>query len=311
MRQKTVSRNNNSLVSQFTLIYVFLLILFLFSVSVKICASNGAQLVKQEITNRIFHAQIDGKYPITIYLEYQHRSECFLETYSVKGWYYYDKIKTKIPLVGIYDEGLVLYNFATPNQENVVLNFEQTPFNCNNDFFKSITNFNEKFVIQYIDSLHISGVWKNKAKELEVMFDLQSLNIKQTNNYLLLPNKQWLCLNDYFYVLNHYELIAVSDDNSRAIVKFESPSRNYVMGRCGAGSEKGYYCLYLDENSQLLRFEEFLVESCLDGIFLDQIKLNNTHIIVSSSKTEDETIRLTIDLQNVSIQQETLLTQTR
>src|SRR6185437_1799558 len=87
---------------------------------------TSVSLKKVTSTEKTFSGKLDGKYDITIYLKFFSISDANTAIYSVKGFYYYNSVKQKIPLVGIYDYnvGLTLYYFTSTAKEDTLLNFK-------------------------------------------------------------------------------------------------------------------------------------------------------------------------------------------
>ncbi|PJJ10296.1 hypothetical protein CLU83_3698 [Flavobacterium sp. 1] len=70
-------------------------ILLFFFLTTLTCFSQQKNIsIESFRTNdRIFYGSIDDKYDITIYLKVENFSEDHLYVFSVKGWYYYNKVK--------------------------------------------------------------------------------------------------------------------------------------------------------------------------------------------------------------------------
>ena len=85
--------------------------------------SEAPTVAKTETLSRTFHGMIDTQYPITVHLNFGTYAHYHMAAYSVTGWYYYDRIKTEIPLVGIYTaNSLVLYVFEDQAKRDLVAN---------------------------------------------------------------------------------------------------------------------------------------------------------------------------------------------
>ena len=98
----------------------YLLITYLIALSFYGFSEQFPRIDRVCIEDKLIHGSI-GEYPITLYLKF-HEYSYHLGAYSVKGWYYYDRVKTKINLVGLYLYGdLVLYNFKDTSKANNLL----------------------------------------------------------------------------------------------------------------------------------------------------------------------------------------------
>lgn len=119
----------------------------------------------REKNDTVIHTRIDGKYPITIHLNYEYVSVTnrgrSYRYYYVDGWYYYDKYQTKVPLQGIFDyiaagpgwlpehDGwrLRLYTGLNPKARTKIReNLYKDDFDVGANFFDK-AGFDEKFTI--------------------------------------------------------------------------------------------------------------------------------------------------------------------
>ncbi|MGZ2369504.1 hypothetical protein ACXR6G_06935 [Ancylomarina sp. YFZ004] len=164
----------------------YILTFILISLSTFLCAqSRFPRVDKIEIEDRVLHGRID-KYPITIYLKFNRYSNCHTGVYSLKGWYYYDKIKTKIPLTGLYEYNeLTLYNFQDTSKTNELLNFREMKENHWEDmkYYKNLLGYNEKFVLN--DSAFF---WTDNKKTFDVSLIEEDFTIKKTHELLFLDS---------------------------------------------------------------------------------------------------------------------------
>lgn len=95
----------------------------LFSLSLTFLLCQKIELKKVIDCSQIFKGKIAGN-PVTMQLSYDGIIDCHQYQHFVKGWYYYDKYKKKIPLTGVYDlANLHLYNFGS-QQDKKFKNFE-------------------------------------------------------------------------------------------------------------------------------------------------------------------------------------------
>jgi len=143
------------------------LILMIFLISNVAFSSDNltVNLKPWEKNDTFIHTSIDGKYPITIHLNYEYVSVTSrgrdYRYYYVEGWYYYDKYQTKIALQGVFDyvaadpywlsehDGwrLRLYTGLNPKARTVIRkNLHTNDFEVGTDFFDN-AGFDEKFTI--------------------------------------------------------------------------------------------------------------------------------------------------------------------
>lgn len=253
---------------------------------------------KVTVKDRLFHGNID-KYPITMYLSFHQYSNFHSGVYSVEGWYFYDRIKKKIPLSGIYsDRELVLYNFSDTAKSNEILYFREMKSNHweDMDYYKNLRNYNEKLVIS--DS---AGYWLHQGKKLEISLLQDDWSIYKNYEFLHLDANTTFDLHHIGAWTWNFELTAHTA--GKCILSYEYDSRQYVMGMCGAGIEKGFLLLQFDKNNKLIQYEIFELESCNEFIHPESHKKVNNHTTMyyihnSANETSHE---LTVDLEKVSI----------
>lgn len=257
------------------------------------------RLEKNVVEGKLFHGQID-KYPITIYLKFNQFSNYHAGVYSVEGWYYYDKVKTKISLTGLYNHPrLTLYNFNDTAKSNELLNFREMKSNHWEDmeYYGSLKNYKEKFVLS--DS---ENYWLNESKNLEVQLDQDDLSIQNVNEYLHLDSATAFDLHNFGSWTWNFELVA--HNSGKYILKYEHTSRLYSMGMCGAGLEKGFLILEFDQNNSLIHSEEFVYESCNGSISTEEQEelTNDLTTYHCYDYMKEKEFDLTVDLKNLNIE---------
>ena len=261
----------------------FLLLAFLLTTSFPLFA----QTLKVELQNirteeKVLTGSINEKYSITMYLKFYNSSEDHMRIYSVKGWYYYDNIKKKIPLVGIYDGTLTLYSFKTKEQQNQILNFDSKGTVWQKlDTLKNLTGFDEKF--SYSESDKSTNEWNDGKKKLKLNFynhdisllkEYQLLNIKSTKI------SRNIDLSNLGFYDRDFELInfTSSPAGTKILLKFDYTSKFNIQGMCGAGSEIGYTILNYDSDFNLIDTQRAELESCLNNVYYEQMKSDVKHI---------------------------------
>lgn len=227
-------------------------------ISVFISAQNQFPRIDRiVIDDKILNGQID-KYPITIYLKAHKHSNCNMGVYPVKGWYFYDKIKTKIPIVGIFDfNDMVLYNFQDTSKLNELLNFRVTMENYMEDIehFKNLSGYNEKFVL-YGNSF----TWTNGKKTLSLDLYDEDLSVNKTLELLRFNSETAFDLNNIGGCNMNFTIKAHKEH--KFIIEYEYASRNFSDGMCGGGIERGFMLLKFDKDFNLYSFQDFVYESC-------------------------------------------------
>ncbi|HKC67827.1 MAG TPA: hypothetical protein VKG26_06320 [Bacteroidia bacterium] len=238
-------------------------------------------LKKITTTERTYSGKIDDKYEITIYLKFFSLSDVNTAVYSVKGFYYYNSVKKKIPLVGIYDNnvGLTLYYFTSKEKEDTLLNFKLSGKGANFwdelEVYENMVGFSEKFIIQSKEK----GNWQKGTKTYQVKIN-DGVNFYTTDECLHVYSNNILKIIDLgktSVTQNGFELINFSKDSShtKVLLKFSFMSKSYVLGMCGAGEETGYEILYFDKEYRLIQNDVLYIGSCLDSIDYEEEKTNS------------------------------------
>lgn len=284
-------------------------LLFLLSLTFFFC--QKIELKKIIDSSQTFKGKIAGN-SITLHLDYDGIIDCHQYQHFVKGWYYYDKYKKRIPLTGVYDlANLYLYNFG--NRQKTASRF----------LHENITNLH---LISKIDSiaktftpketLTFNNDYSNK-NETEGSFTMENKNLpaklftKDTriyryNNYLLLPNQK---INTYDFINyaggNQFISYATDKLENRVLLYFEEVSNFNYCGMCGASDgEKGYRVLHFSKDWKFKNYEEYLIESCREDIYNAKITKNTAKNIITISFTkvaDNKLIKLTIDTKKVII----------
>ncbi len=271
--------------------------IILFSVTFHSIGQNQSfPSIEKVITkDKLIHGEI-GKYPITLYLKYQKHSY-HLNVYSVKGWYYYDRYKIKIGLVGLYLYGdLVLYHFEDTSRANKIVYFKENIGNHwdNVVHYSSLQDYNEKFTFN--DTL---SQWTNNQKKYRFTLEQKEFDILEKRNLLRLsPTHSFDLTNILDNMYCDFEIMAYNND--RLILTYKHPSRYYSMTMCGGGTEEGLIVLEFNKSKELENYQLYTYYSCNLDIWHDQIKSNNT-IIYKCKKLDELSYSLIVDLSNISV----------
>lgn len=276
-----------------------LVVIYLCFTSQLVAQENFPRIEKVVVKDALFHGQID-KDPITIYLKYAHHSNYHAGVYSVEGWYYYDKVKTKIPLIGLSENaGLTLYNFTDTAKSNELLHFHVMKNNHWDDmeYYKNISGFQEKFVLE-----NEGHYWTNDNKKLEISLKKNDLTILKVDEYLHLDSNHTFDLQQFGEWTWNFELLA--NENGKFILHFEHGSRLYAMGQCGAGMEAGFFQLEFDSLYNLIHFDGFLYESCNFNISSEELKNSNGKIWVYNCHDyrNEKSYDLRVDLNKLTLE---------
>lgn len=263
------------------------------------------------VNDQVIHGTIDEKYPITMYLKLEEYSSETGMFYSVSGWYYYNTVKTKIPLVGIYSGGLTLYSFkdqARADSIKQLLSPVSNPWESVDELV-SRSGFNEKFYFEYSDYQY-KGTWENAQKRLDVRFNLSEINLDERYGVLVIPiqngAKKQIDLRQFGPMSNGYSIFASKYDakGSKVLLKYKVSSTANPNGMCGAGFEIGYMLLIFDAKGTLLDYRLEDVESCLGNTWSETTKVpdsNGKKLICKVTDSNDKVRTVTVDGVNFTL----------
>jgi hypothetical protein len=261
------------------------------------------------IKDRIMHGTIDDKYGITLYLRFSQYSENNFLIYSVEGWYYYDHLKKKIPLVGIHSGTLCLYQFDNKEQADTILNMISTkedPWE-QLDELTSKSAYKEKFELDFIDGL-VQGTWKTPKKSLKVQFYESQFSVDALDEYLRVSlNEQDEAvynLSQIGPVSRNYEISAAKKVGKhwRVLLYYAVMSSGNPNGLCGAGQEIGYVLLVVDEQGKIIEFTEVVVESCHRNIYFEEASSSTKEVLdLRVIQGDEPEIKVTIDKNLVQL----------
>lgn len=198
-------------------------------------------------------------YPITIYMSLFERSEMFY-AYSVKGWYYYDRHKIKIPLVGILDNnGLVLFHFENEAKSNEILFVNDNSWNDWEwrefiDKRKRMSGFMEKFDFS-------NETWLSGSKSLKFISHYKH-ELTRDEEYLKFNYKDSVLLPLYH---RQYQILAQNE--LKFILKYSHPSKkDQLEGWCHLGYEEGFLEVKIRDDLSI-ESRDFSIESCLQSVY--------------------------------------------
>lgn len=274
------------------------LLFLLFAVASLNAQEKKVYIDKFMINDQIIHGSIDEKYPITMYLKF----DDFFEdgtSHTVSGWYYYDNVKKKIPLIGVCTDRFSLYQFADQKRADSIRNFT-SPASAVWEVVEDLSNrsgYLEKFEFAYGDYSY-NGTWKNDKKELKVSFNTSDINLTGRNEFLVLQfspqNKKHIELKQFGPFYYGYSVFAEKMDVTgfKVMLNYELSSRLNPNGMCGAGSEVGYVLLTFDAKGNLMDYHEEQIESCLGNIWSEVTEVPDSkgkklvYKVVYSDETE-------------------------
>lgn len=286
-----------------------LLLLFLFFLG----KSQKIELKAVTDSSQTFKGEIAGA-PITIMLSYTGIVDCDQYQHYVDGWYYYDKYQKKIPLTGIYDfyGKLSLYNFGNKHKVSSKILKEQITSRQKieqTDKIAQTLTPQESLIFEHSSSKEniISGHFQlNKKIHPAKLFTGNDM-IYRYNNYLILPNNKKINTYDIINKAGGNQLISYTSGGkaNTILLYFEEVSNFNFCGMCGASDgEKGYRVLYFTKDWNYKSYEEFLTESCREGIFETQkMKTKDPNILQFKvpKSYSSPAYTLTVDTKNSSV----------
>lgn len=287
-----------------------LILLFFFKFIFNYCQKIELKSVTD--SSQTFKGEIGGN-AITMELNFDGIIDCHQYQHFVKGWYYYDKYKKKIPLTGVYNlANLYLYNFG--NQQNKSSNFlHENILNlqlvAKTDSIAKVLKPKEMIILKsdYSNKKNISGNFYIENKIYPAELFTKDSRIYRLNNYLILPNNKKINTYNLINPLGGNKLISYISDKSgnRVLLYFEEVSNFNFCGMCGASDgEKGYRILSFTNNWNFKNYEDFLIESCRENIYSNKITKNKNSKILKFSfdKTKNSPAYiLTVDVKNTTV----------
>ncbi len=222
---------------------------------------------------------IGDEIPITLHA----RVEEFYEgnIFSLSGWYYYDKVKKPIPLVGIHSDfsGTVFYNFKDQKSADSVLHF----ISSNPDLgmweliedLQNKTSYNERFFFNY-EGEQTVGTWQNAKKELKVDLYYQLPDFYEYNEFLSFQVNKVNKMIDLYEHFNHgdfkFESKVQNGKNTRVLLSYACPSRGIYssIGMCSGGTDTGYAIIELDPKGNIVFQATYEIEICLANQYTEE-----------------------------------------
>lgn len=218
---------------------------------------------------KVFKGQIAGA-SITMRLEYLQYSGWHDKVFSVKGWYYYDRIKKKIPLMGFYNGELMLYNFKKEEDYKKIMTADTF---CWMQPCPEYSNYNE-FIKITQDSLKIQkGFLTKNHKKYPIKLFTDDLDISPRNEILYLPNGKKYNLRELLDEYGGNKIVStyIGEKENRIMLYYERDSNFNHQGYCGADvPETGYRLLTFNKNWEVKKFQVYSTNSCLIKTFLNK-----------------------------------------
>lgn len=283
------------------------IVLFLLFFSINCLAQNKTISLEKISTNdKLFTGRIDDKYEITLYLKKHQMAEDHLGVYSVKGWYYYDKYKKNIPLVGVQNPATGLTLFALKDkkiEENILkLNYPGNIWDIT-DSIENISNYLEKFSISDSDE---SNVWISNGKTSKLTIYNSSDLFLLEDYYFLNINNDKINLSNFNLNYESLEIVATkkASKETRILFFYSQPGNHNLQGMCGGAVDSGYVILSFNDNNELLLLDELEIENCRMFQYSEELESDSKSVIkykITSSSGEKEIVKnVTIDKESIT-----------
>lgn len=282
-------------------------ILFLFLLlSFTSFSQKNISLEKITTTDKMFSGRIDDKYDITLYLKKYQMAEDHLCVFSVKGWYYYDKYKKNIPLVGVQNPATGLTLFALKDkkiEENILkLNYSGNIWDIT-DSIENISNYSEKFSISDSDE---TNVWMSNGKTSKLTIHNSSNLFLLEDYYFLKLNNEKINLSNFNLNYENFEIVATKkgSNETRILLEYSQPGNHNLQGMCGGATDSGYVILSFNDNNELLLLDELEIENCRMFQYSEALESNSKTLIkykITESSGEKEIVKnVTIDKESIT-----------
>jgi hypothetical protein len=216
-----------------------------------------------QFTSKGVLEDLDGKqYPIHIQISIDEGSQYYLDAHSVKGWYYYDRYKEKIPLAGIMDKkGLVLFHFKDEKKMEQILKVNDNSWN---DWEWSDYIKNRRDSKGFIEKFDFSSqIWTSQKRALRFEFESEWWwKLATSEEFLKFSKEDSILLASYNA---GYELIAYNNNNF--ILEYGHPSTRDLDAMCSSGWEQGFLSLNISDDNSSFQRDDYPIESCYNGIW--------------------------------------------
>lgn len=232
----------------------------------------------------IFKGTINGKYPITMYREESYEScSKYASRWTprlVYGWYKYNNVGTKIPIVGS-----ICYADACESYLKLFVPEDFTKYsideNCDMLNFREVFSQEQgqelmqwqmagkdKYPVQLTPVHEFS--WRTRVDlNLEINeIEIEKFNLSELSKNEYIENVEILSqkfIGDKFYMIIQYS--------------HQSNPGSFGHGMCGAGLEQYIGHLKIDKNFRVQSFEEIQTSSCINSF-------DNVNVIYDVNKPE-------------------------
>lgn len=220
------------------------------------------RLKKSWDSAKTFKGQIAGQ-AITMHLEYYHHSGWHDKVFTVKGWYYYDRFKKKIPLMGFYNGNLMLYHFKKEGDYKKIMDKELF---CWMEPCPSYSNYLEFINIKQNNLKIQKGYMLKNKRRYPLKIYTNLLDITTRNEWLYLPNGTSYNLREIIDEYGGNKIVStyIGEKENRIMLYYERDSNFNHQGFCGADvPETGYRLLTFNQNWKIKKFQVYSTNSCL------------------------------------------------
>lgn len=265
--------------------------------------AQKAEVISFETNDRIFRGKLGENTNITMYLKVEQSSDNVGYIYSVSGWYYYNKIGTSIPLVGIWTGGNVHLFVSDDEKFNKnILSFiyegEKGKEYLDNfiydleSYSEKLPEIKERFHLN-IEPSGIQGEWKSNGKQFKVSIYGNKFQIKNEFDYLKLPNGAQFDLSNLGIPGRaDFEIIASANNDKNLVLDYSYQANLNYNGRCGGAATSGKLALVFNENYELREYTNAEFVNCYRDLTVDDLEKVSETITkyktysYSSSKSE-------------------------
>lgn len=269
------------------------------------------ELVTITTNDRLFKGSIDGKYEITMYLEVVNSSPNSGYIESVQGWYYYDNVRTPIPLAGIAVGDLHLFTSSDKEVLTSLLDFEyqngEETVRIDSHLFEvednlqKVQNVTERFFIS-VEENRISGQWFSGDKELDVQLLGNNVRLSSEKNYLKLPNGEFFDLKNMgLSETTDFELLKSANGGKRALLSYTYPANLNYGGRCGGAEDQGMFSLTFNDDYGVADITFAMFSSCYIDAYIDEEKEISDTITEYTITGPDEDVVYRVDFAKATI----------
>ncbi len=258
----------------------------------------------------MFKAKIKNEF-ITVYLKKEYIIDCTDGNKTIKGWFFFDKNKIKIPLDGfLVDKEIRVYNFH-PNFKKSQEIFENKHTEFNTDELKDqiywldyrlekiYQNSNPNYFFEFYDNN--TGIYNKAGKKVKFVFQGNGIFFARHQEFFTLPNFKKIILDGWGFRYHKFLSLKKDKNENRILFYFSELPNPNACRRCGGGDlTEGYSILYFDKKWKFKKDVQHYFYFCRADI-VSKKKFTDKNKIKYLIKEKNEFYNLEINKKNSTV----------